>query len=89
MHEIARRSFLAQAAVVGAAATTGGAVPLLLEKHEPVPALPNRLPESLVVHVRDLRTGEVAVMAGTDEVVYRDARLVASILQALTRGTGR
>jgi hypothetical protein len=89
MREVARRSFLAQAAVVGAAATIAGAAPLLLEEHEPLPTLPNRLPESLVVHVRDLRTGEISVMADTDEVIYRDARLVASILQALARGTGR
>jgi len=89
MHELARRSFLTQAAVIGAAATTAGALPLLLEDHADLAVPPRRLPESLVVHVRDLRTGEVAVMADTEEVVYRDAKLVASILQALARGTGR
>ena len=89
MHELARRSFLAEAAVIGAAATTAGALPLLLEEQADRPTLPKGLPGSLVVHVRDLRTAEVAIMADTEEVVYRDARLVASILQALARGTGR
>jgi hypothetical protein len=44
-----------------------------------------RLGEHMIVHVRDLSTGEIAIMAGTSEVVYRDAELVARLVQGARR----
>jgi hypothetical protein len=39
------------------------------------------LSEQLIVHIRDVASGEISVMAGTSEVVYRDADLVARLLR--------
>lgn len=36
----------------------------------------------VVAHVRDASTGDVAVMVGTSEVVYRDPQLVGRLLAA-------
>lgn len=36
----------------------------------------------VVAHVRDLATGEIALMVGTREIVYRDPVLAMSLLQA-------
>jgi hypothetical protein len=48
--------------------------------------------EQLIVHVRDVASGEISVMAGTSEVVYRDADVVARLLrgaqQAVPAGIG-
>jgi len=38
--------------------------------------------EPMVVHVRDVATAEIAVMVGTQELVYRDPELVARLVQA-------
>jgi len=86
MTEVSRRGFMLQATVVGAAAATGATATSML-----TPALrrPDVLPDSLLLHVRDLETGEVAILAGTKEVVYRDVALVDSLLDAFARMTGR
>lgn len=39
------------------------------------------LGEHMIVHVRDIPSGEIAVMAGTTEIVYRDAEVVARLVQ--------
>jgi hypothetical protein len=38
--------------------------------------------EPMVVHVRNTATGEVALLVGTQELVYRDHALVARVVQA-------
>jgi hypothetical protein len=89
MSKLSRRSFLARTAVT-AAAVTGGAVTLAGIE---APALvvagsrarsprPTR-GDVLVAHVRNISTGEVAVLMGTREVVYRDRSLVAHLLAAV------
>jgi hypothetical protein len=35
-----------------------------------------------VAHVRDLKTGEIAVMVGTREIVYRDPQFVKRLIKA-------
>jgi hypothetical protein len=40
------------------------------------------LPSSMIVHVRDVPSGEISVMVGTNEVVYRDQEVVARLLRA-------
>jgi len=39
--------------------------------------------ENLIAHVRDVATGEVSLMVGTQEIVYRDPELVARLLRAV------
>jgi hypothetical protein len=43
--------------------------------------------ENVVVHVRDIATGEISIMAGTGEVVYRDVDLVARLLRGAQRAS--
>ena len=94
MKHISRRGFITQASVVGAAAAIG--VPALssganaadssssppsdLKIHGPVP-------DDVVVHIRDARTSEVALIAGEDEFVYHDAKLVSSVLSKFNKNT--
>jgi hypothetical protein len=85
MAEIARRTFLVEAAAIGAAATAAGA----LLRGDPRPAtsrLRVKAPSDVVVHVRDFDTAEISLLVGTEELVYRDERLVGSIIDALNRG---
>jgi hypothetical protein len=35
----------------------------------------------MIIHVRDLTTGEISIMAGTSEVIYRDADVVGRLLR--------
>ena len=89
MGKLSRRTFLARTAVT-AAAVTGGAVTLA---GIGAPALVGAAPRSrspmpirgdvLAAHVRNISTGEVAVLMGTREVVYRDRTLVAQLLAAV------
>jgi len=48
--------------------------------------------EHVIVHLRDVTTGEIAVMSGAREIVYRDAEVVARLLrgaqQAAASGRG-
>jgi len=38
---------------------------------------------TLVAHVRDLATGEISLMSGTQEIIYRDPELVMRLMRAL------
>lgn len=94
MKDLTRRGFITKASVVGAAAAVG--VPALssganaagstssppsdLKIHGPAP-------EDVVVHIRDARTSEVALIAGEDEFVYHDAKLVSSVLSKFNKST--
>src|SRR5262245_59359042 len=93
MAEIDRRKFLAQGSMVVAAAGAAAAVPALTGglgsggtgSHD-VGAVPEgdagALTEPLVVHVRDLATGEIGVFSGTREVVVRDRQLASRLYNA-------
>lgn len=85
MSELTRRSFIVQASLAGAAAASGSTAALLLAD-DPLAAGPT--PTNLLLHVRDVRTGEVSVLTDTEEIVLHDSRLVGSLLRALAR-TGR
>jgi hypothetical protein len=88
MGELTRRTFLARASIAAAAVTGGVAVTNRMASAAiPVaaaaPAVRGPAPslgEPLVAHVRNIATGEVAVLMGTREVVYRDRALVARLL---------
>ena len=42
--------------------------------------------EPLIAHVRDVQTGEIALLVGTDQVIHRDAELAARLYNAARRG---
>ena len=94
MKQLSRRKFLAAsgAAATGAAvaaapglvrsasgtqaATPGDPAAKVVEPSQPAP------PEPVMAYVRDHATGEVTVMAGTQEMTYRDPALVKRLLDA-------
>lgn len=88
MGELTRRTFLARASIATAAVTGGAAVinsmvASAMPAATGMPAVRGVEPalgEPLVAHVRNIATGEVAVLMGTREVVYRDRALVARLL---------
>lgn len=88
MGELTRRTFLARASIATAAVTGGAAVinsmvASAMPAATAMPAVSGVAPalgEPLVAHVRNIATGEVAVLMGTREVVYRDRALVARLL---------
>lgn len=88
MGELTRRTFLARASIATAAVTGGAAVinsmvASAIPAATAMPAVRGVAPalgEPLVAHVRNIATGEVAVLMGTREVVYRDRALVARLL---------
>jgi len=95
MSALSRRSFLRSGSLTVAAAGVMTAVPgfstLLATSGVDAPAVDTAtataldnpaLDSSLVAHVRDLSTGEIAVYHGTDEYVFHDPQMAARIFQA-------
>jgi hypothetical protein len=89
MDKLTRRIFFKQASV--SIATTGmlAAAPTLTTVVE-TPEAPAAaevaatvVPETLVAHIRDFASGEVGLMVGTQEIIYRDTELVARLLRAI------
>lgn len=91
MAELTRRGFLG---ATSAGVATLGLVPLLESRAVvsasaspvPVEGSPEALGDTLMLHVRNVATGEVALLAGTGEVIFRDRELVKRLLRA-ARGT--
>jgi hypothetical protein len=85
---VSRRAFMSRAslgvALTGAAAVVPGLSTILKLPAPPfaAPTLPATA-EPLVAHVRDLASGEVSLMVGTDHVVVRDANLAARLYGAV------
>lgn len=85
MNESSRRGFLitagAGAAVAAAAVTVGVTRPGAGDTPEAAATatLPEGASGALAAYVRDVKSGEVAVMAGETEVVVRDRDLVARL----------
>lgn len=89
MTKLTRRKFLTRATIAAAAVTGGAATLAGMEAPAVLAAAPQarsprpRRSDALVAHVRNISTGEVAVLMGTREVVYRDRALVARLLGAV------
>lgn len=88
MAAVSRRNFLthASAGVAAGVATAGGLTAIggltAARYTSPAPASGLQpLGEHMIVHVRDVATGEISIMAGTSEIVYRDSEVVARLLQ--------
>jgi len=87
MTQCTRRSFLVHASIGAAGGALVGAFPTLpLQAGTPVARAATRgatgaAPmDGLIVHVRDVATGEISVMIGTREVVHRDRSLAQHLL---------
>lgn len=83
MADLTRRKFLAQASL--SVAGSGVALAALGKLPLPRSSASSRKARAasqgpIVAHVRNAETGEVAVMTGSKEVVYRDPELVERLL---------
>ena len=87
MAQLTRRVFIgktsAGAAALGALAATPGLVGSAHASSRPhAAALAAKLDGPLMAHVRNIATGEIALMVGTREVIIRDHELVARLVKA-------
>jgi hypothetical protein len=85
--KLTRRGFFRQTSVSVGTIGALAAFPLL----ETVPEAPEvseplltaaETAEPMLAHVRDFATGEISLMVGTREIIYRDADLVTRLLKA-------
>jgi hypothetical protein len=95
MLELTRRSFLTHASIGLAGGTLVGGLtglPGLAALPLGGMALPARAAEpvqGLIAHVRNVATGEIAVMVGTREVIHRDRALAVRLLDIAGQSAGR
>ena len=86
MTKLTRRSFLQHTPVSAATLGLLPAVPALAAVHRSpdaeTPPLSPRSTGSMVIHVKDVATGEMTLLVGAREVVLRDPRLVARFVEA-------
>lgn len=82
-----RRFLIGTSAGVGVAVAGGlAALPHAVPSRGPAGGIPGwSRSEPMVLHVRDAATGEVALLAGTSEVIYRDPQLVRRLLGSAAR----
>ena len=88
MNHLSRRTFIGGAAA-GVAVVTAAAVPGLAA------AAPSQLPDDdgdapdlagpVVARLRDVRTGELTLYVGTDEISYTDRSLARRLARAAAR----
>ena len=87
MAEVTRRGFIKKTSVGAAALGTLAVVPGMTAAHaaagHPASGLTaEELREPLVAHVRNVATGEIAVLVGEREVIIQDRELAARLARA-------
>ncbi len=87
---VSRRTFLSRStlgvAMAGALAAIPGLATLVkLPVARSVPRVDSAMAETLIAHVRDLNSGEISLMVGTDKVIHRDVELAARLYAAARR----
>jgi hypothetical protein len=89
MNDLSRRRFLGSSfgvAVVGAIAVVPGLASVLkLPAPAAVGPTQANLDGPLVAHVRDLSSGEISLLVGTEHVIHRDRDLAARLYAAVQR----
>jgi hypothetical protein len=92
MAKLTRRGFIKQTSVSVATIGVLAAAPLVAIPDAPdlvatdVAAEETSVAElagPVIAHVRDLATGEISLMTGTQEIIYRDPELVMRLMRAL------
>jgi hypothetical protein len=88
MSGLSRRRFIGGAAAAGAVAVTAAAavpgVASAAPDDSPDEAA-HELSEPIVARVRDLRTGEIALYVGTEEITHSDRTLARRLARAAAR----
>jgi hypothetical protein len=89
MKDLTRRGFLAQsskgAALAGALAVIPGIGAILKVPAGIKAGAPTGIQEPLIAHVRDLTTGEISLLVGTEQVIQHDRELAARLYAAARR----
>ena len=89
MNDVSRRRFLTRGsigvAVAGALAVVPGIAAILKLPARPLARGAQSMTEPLVAHVRDLASGEISLLVGTDQVIHRDVDLAARLYAAARR----
>jgi hypothetical protein len=90
MNDLSRRRFLTHSslgvAIAGALAVVPGLTTALrLQGPRMIAGAQSALSEPLIAHVRDLASGEISLLVGTQQVIHRD-RALAARLYAAARG---
>ena len=89
MAKLSRRGFFKQTSATAATFGVLAALPTMAVATEAPAEAPaaevavTDLTEPLMAHVSDLASGEISVLMGTREVVFRDPQLVMRLLQAV------
>ena len=94
MVKLTRRGFFRQTSMNVATIGVLAAVPLVAVPDAPEAAATDtaaaaeelsaaELSGPLVAHVRDLASGEISLLVGTQEIIYRDPELVVRLLRAM------
>jgi hypothetical protein len=90
--KLTRRSLLQQTPLRAAALSLLPAMPALAAiRHSPPAAAPRLAATSatsMVVHVKDVASGEMTLLVGAREIVFRDPQIVACLIEAI-REAGR
>jgi hypothetical protein len=90
MNDLTRRGFLRNSsigmALAGALAVVPGLATILRLPAPTIAGATLSTTEPLVAHVRDLSTGEISLLVGTDHVIQRDRELAARLYAAARRG---
>ena len=86
MSDLTRRRFLTRGsigvALAGLLAVVPGLANVRLFAGTNVPAGRSRNGEPLVAHVRDLASGEIALLVGTEQIIVRDSDLALRLYAA-------
>ena len=91
MPKLTRRGFLGQTSAMGVAtigvltAVPGlaTAIPDITADAPEVDLSAASLTEPIMAHVSDLANGEISLLVGTKEVIFRDPQLIVRLLNAL------
>ncbi|HLX40636.1 MAG TPA: hypothetical protein VKR42_08885 [Ktedonobacteraceae bacterium] len=87
MSKLSRRRFFKQTSATAATFGVLAALPTMAATEAPVevPAAEASIAdftEPLMAHVSDLASGEISLLMGTREIIFRDPQLVMRLLQA-------
>jgi hypothetical protein len=87
MSELSRRRFIGGAAAGAVAVTAAAAVPgmAVAAPDDTAEDAAHELSEPVVARVRDLRTGEIALYVGTEEIAHTDQALARRLARAAAR----
>ena len=87
MAKLTRRGFFKQTSVGVVTIGVLAAAPLAADPEAPEAAVTelstaaSTLSEPMVAHVSNLATGEISLLVGTQEIVFRDPQIVLRLLQ--------